>query len=77
MSLGWCRANWGETSALRHLPVAMLIVSDRDEDIVKSYGHGACSYICKPLDFGAMKDFIKNFELYWTRVSKIPAPRRS
>jgi len=47
----------------------------RDEAIVKFHGRGPCSYICKLLDFDAMKDIIKNFEFYWARISEIPAPR--
>lgn len=56
---------------LRHIPVAMLTVSDMDEDIVRSYAAGACSYIRKPVDFDRLKDVAKQFELYWTLVSRV------
>lgn len=61
---------------LRHLPVVMMTVSERDEDIVKSFSYGACSYIKKPVDFEKLKEVVKNFERYWTLVSKIPGAGR-
>ena len=35
----------------RALPVVMLTVSERDEDIIRSFEQGACSYIRKPVTF--------------------------
>jgi len=58
---------------LRSLPVIMLTTSDREEDIVRSYADGASSYIRKPVDLGRFNEVIKQFELYWTLVSRIPA----
>lgn len=62
---------------LRSLPVIMLTMSDREEDIIRSYAGGACSYIRKPVDLDRFHDVIKQFELYWTLVSRIPACRGS
>lgn len=62
--------------ALRSLPVIMLTTSDREEDIVRSYADGACSYIRKPVDLDRFIDVVKQFELYWTLVSKIPSSGR-
>ena len=59
-------------SALKHLPVIIYTTSQRDEDILRAYLAGACSYIPKPADFRELKDVMKNFELYWTRVSRLP-----
>jgi CheY-like chemotaxis protein len=59
-------------SALRHLPVIVYTTGQRDEDILRAYVAGACSYIPKPVDFRELKDLMKNLELYWTRVSRIP-----
>lgn len=58
---------------LRALPVIMLTMSDREEDIIRSYAGGACSYIRKPVDLDRFNNVIKQFELYWTLVSRIPA----
>ncbi len=54
------------------IPVVMLTVSDREEDVVKSFLNGAVSYITKPMDFEKFTKVIETFELYWTLVSKVP-----
>jgi Response regulators consisting of a CheY-like receiver domain and a winged-helix DNA-binding domain len=61
---------------LRPLPVIMLTVSDRDEDIIRSFEQGACSYIRKPVTLTRFIAVVREFELYWSLVSKIPALRR-
>ncbi len=58
---------------LRSLPVIMLTMSDRDEDVIRSYANGACSYIKKPVDLDQFQAVIKQFELYWTMISRIPS----
>lgn len=60
----------------RALPVVMLTVSERDEDIIRSFEQGACSYIRKPVTFTRFITVVKEFEMYWTLVSKIPALKR-
>jgi CheY-like chemotaxis protein len=62
-------------ATLRPLPVIMLTTSDREEDIVRSYGAGACSYIRKPVDVQQFTEVVKHFELYWTVVSRLPTER--
>ena len=57
---------------LRHIPVIMLTTSDREEDIVKSYANGACSFIPKPVGFDNFIKVAKQFSLYWALVSRIP-----
>ena len=58
---------------LRSLPVIMLTMSDRDEDVMRSYADGACSYIKKPVDLNQFHMVIKQFEWYWTMISRIPS----
>lgn len=60
---------------LKTIPVVMLTTSTRDEDIARSYTGGACSFVSKPVDFDKLKDVIRQFALYWTLVSVLPAPR--
>ena len=57
---------------LQPLPVIMLTTSDREEDIVRSYVYGACSYIRKPVSLERFIDVVKQFEVYWTLVSLVP-----
>ena len=61
---------------LRPLPVVMLTVSDREEDIVRSFDQGACSYIRKPVTLTRFIAVVKEFELYWSLVSRIPPLNR-
>lgn len=56
----------------RHIPVVMLTTSDRDEDILKSYVSGACSFIRKPVDFDALREVVNQFSIYWALVVKLP-----
>jgi two-component system, response regulator len=57
---------------LQSLPVVMLTTSDREDDIVRSYTYGACSYIRKPMSLAQFAQVVKGFELYWTMVSRVP-----
>ncbi|MEW6621191.1 MAG: response regulator [bacterium] len=57
------------------IPVIMLTVSDREEDIVRSYKNGAVSYITKSMKFDDFVTVMEHFELYWTLVSKVPRVR--
>jgi CheY-like chemotaxis protein len=61
-----------EDPHLRSLPVIMLTTSDREEDIVRSYAGGACSYIRKPVDLAQFQTIMSQFEVYWTMISRIP-----
>lgn len=58
---------------LRSLPVIMLTTSDREEDIARSFADGACSYVRKPMSLDQFARAVKEFELYWTAVSRLPA----
>jgi DNA-binding response OmpR family regulator len=61
---------------LRPLPVVMLTVRDREEDIVRSFDQGACAYIRKPVTLTRFIAVVKEFELYWSLVSRIPPLNR-
>ena len=60
---------------LKHLPIIMLTTSSREEDIVKSYSQGACSYVTKPVGFQRFSEVVRQFHLYWSLVSKLPILR--
>ena len=63
-------------SQSRKIPVIMLTGSSREEDIVKSYEYGACSYITKPADINNFVTVMQLFEIYWTLISKVPSGDR-
>lgn len=48
----------------RTLPVVILTSSKEDEDIIKSYRHGANSYIVKPVDFKQFSEAIIALGVY-------------
>ncbi|MBI1926093.1 response regulator [Candidatus Poribacteria bacterium] len=60
--------------ALRSLPVIMLTSSEMEEDIVKSYTQGACSYITKPVQFNNFVNVMKQFTVYWLLIVRLPPP---
>lgn len=60
---------------LRSIPIIMLTMSAREEDIKRSYASGACSYIRKPVNLDQFQSVVKLFELYWTMISQLPIPR--
>lgn len=57
---------------LKQVPVIMLTTSKREEDVLKSYNGGACTFITKPVSFDAFKEMVGRFSLYWTLVARIP-----
>jgi len=65
-----------ETDSLKHIPVVMLTVSRRDEDIIKSYDLGCNSFIQKPVDFERFVDLVKEIELYWG-LFNVPFPEKN
>lgn len=62
---------------LRRIPVVMLTTSDREEDVVRSFEEGACSYITKPIIYDHIVDVLRKFVTYWKDVSRIPGARSS
>lgn len=57
---------------LKTIPVVMLTTSTRDEDVIRSYDGGACSFVSKPVNFEKLKEVIKQFALYWSLVAVVP-----
>ncbi len=57
---------------LRAIPIIMLTMSEREEDITRSYAGGACSYIRKPVAFDDFHMVVELFEQYWTTISRVP-----
>ncbi|HKO31402.1 MAG TPA: response regulator [Nitrospiraceae bacterium] len=62
-------------SRLQSLPVVMLTMSQREEDVARAYATGACSFIHKSVAFDQFRERLRKFEHYWTRVSQVPVIR--
>jgi CheY-like chemotaxis protein len=61
-----------QDSDLKRIPVVMLTVSKRDEDIVKSYNDGCNSFIQKPVNFESFVEVVKQISLYWGLLNIFP-----
>ena len=59
---------------VRRIPVVMLTTSSREEDVIRSYDLGACSFITKPPSFNELIQAVSGFQVYWTLVSRVPPP---
>lgn len=57
---------------LKIIPVIMLTVSSREEDIIRAYADGASTYIQKPVRFDKFQQVINQFSIYWTLVATTP-----
>ncbi|MBI5206456.1 MAG: response regulator, partial [Candidatus Firestonebacteria bacterium] len=62
-----------EDESLRRIPVIMLTVSRREEDIIKSYNFGCNSFLQKPVDFDNFVSLVKEIGLYWG-IHNVPFP---
>jgi len=49
----------------RRIPVVMLTMSKRDEDVVRSFDSGANSFIQKPVEFDKFVEVVRQVGLYW------------
>ena len=58
----------------RLMPIVVLTSSSEDEDMLKSYQHGANSYVRKPVEFSAFVAAVGQLGVYWSLINE-PAPR--
>jgi CheY-like chemotaxis protein len=58
--------------ALRGIPVVVLTTSKEEEDIIRSYDLGACSFITKPVTFDGLVEVVKSFGRYWFEIVELP-----
>ncbi len=58
--------------SLRRIPVIVLTISEREEDMVKAYNSGASGYITKPPSSAEFAKVIETVLDYW-RISELPA----
>jgi len=61
-----------EDDRLKRLPVIVLTISEREEDMVKAYNSGAASYMTKPVDSKDFERLIQTVQEYW-RIARVPS----
>ena len=54
----------------RLIPIVILTSSAEDQDLVRSYGLGANSYVRKPIDFSQFVDAVRQLGLYWLVINQ-------
>ena len=61
-----------EDERVRRIPVVILTVSEREEDMVKAYDCGAASYMVTPMDPEEFKRLAETISSYWQLVRNRP-----
>lgn len=56
---------------LRGIPVVVLTTSGAEEDVLRSYGLGASSYIRKPVNMTALVDIMSTLGHYWFEIVEL------
>ena len=57
---------------LKQIPVIVLTVSQREEDIVRSYDLGVNTYIQKPVEFDNFMRVVNAVHEYWILIATLP-----
>src|SRR5690606_34961318 len=61
-----------EDPALKRTPVVILTSSKAEEDVLRSYGLHANSYIIKPVDISKFFEIVNIIENFWFTVVILP-----
>jgi CheY-like chemotaxis protein len=60
--------------SLKKIPVIVLTVSQREQDIVRSYDLGVNTYIQKPVEFDNFMRVVNTVHDYWVLIATLPPP---
>lgn len=56
----------------KSLPVVVLTSSRETPDLQRAYALGANSYLCKPIEFSAFVETVRQVGLYWLLLNQAP-----
>jgi len=57
---------------LKRIPVVVLTISQAERDVLESYDLHANSYITKPLDQNQFNVVLRQVQVYWRAISRLP-----
>ncbi len=57
---------------LQCIPVIILTTSKTEEDVLRSYGLGANSFITKPVTFDRLVEIVRTLGTYWFNIVQLP-----
>lgn len=60
--------------SLKSIPVIVLTVSQREQDVVRSYDLGVNTYIQKPVEFENFMRVVNTVHEYWVLIATLPPP---
>ena len=58
----------------RLIPIVVLTSSAEEQDLLRSYGLGANSYVRKPVDFTQFVEAVRQLGLYWLVINHAAPP---
>lgn len=58
---------------LRKIPVIILTSSNAEDDVLRSYGNYANSYVTKPVDLDQYFRVIERIDDFWLSIARLPA----
>ncbi len=63
--------------SIQRIPVIVLTTSQAEEDIVRTYGLGVSSFICKPVTFEGLVRVVQVLSAYWIEIVELPPTQAS
>ncbi len=61
---------------LRLIPIVMMTSSREEQDLIRSYQHGANAYVVKPLSFPEFVEAVRIVGAFWFILNEPPTARR-
>ncbi len=61
-----------QDESLKSIPVIVMTVSPREEDVVRSYNLGVNTYIQKPVEFDNFMRVVITIQEYWILIATLP-----
>ncbi len=63
--------------SIQRIPVIVLTTSQAEQDIVRTYGLGVSSFICKPVTFEGLVRVVQVLSAYWIEIVELPPTQAS